>query len=204
MATSSKAVVGPENAAEITGATGARQADTRLAAALVAEETRGQRMAAWLRVIALAIIGVWIFFENATGVVIYYEGILAVFVLLGFAPVWLRRRGHFAPWHRYLFPALDFALLTYALLAPNPLEEAWFPDAWRLQFSNEVYFFILIAGSVASYSPRVVLWSGFAAAATWTVGVLWVLSLPESFSVLAGGLDWATLPKYERIAMLTD
>jgi len=187
-----------------TAAPGEGRAGIRLAEALLAEEARGQRLAAWVRVVALLVIGLWVFFENAAGAVIYYEAILLLFVLLGFVPVWLRDRGLFAPWQRYVFPVLDFALLTYALIAPNPLEDTWFPDAWRLQFSNEVYFFVLIAGSIATYSPRVVLWSGFAAAATWTAGVLWILSLPESFSVLGGGLDWAALPKYERIAMLTD
>ena len=157
--------------------------ERRLHGAFVAEEHESQDRAAWVRLAALAVIAAWLLFQEDFPANLYYEALLAIFMALGFAPGWLRRAGLDASWQRYVFPLLDAGLLAFTLLVPNPTcsECDFMPTAMLLRFDNPLFFFILIAGSVFSYSPRIVAWTGLAAVAAWTAGTLWIAALPDTF-----------------------
>ena len=188
-----------------TTSTLAARRERRLRGAFVAEEHESQDRAARVRLAALAVIAVWLAVEEAFPAALYYEALLVVFALFGFAPLWLRRLGLDARWQRYGFAFLDSALLAFTLVFPNPMCSAcdWMPPAWYLKFDNEPFFFIVIGAAVFSYSPRVVLWTGLMAALTWSLGMLWILNQPGSFSMQMG-FDVADMSVAERIAVLTD
>ena len=72
----------------------AARREERLRGAFLAEERESQDRAAWVRLAALAVIGAWLLFDEDFPANLYYEALLGIFAVLGFAPVWLRRAGH--------------------------------------------------------------------------------------------------------------
>ena len=153
----------------------------RIEAAFDEAEHRSQTQGAHVRAVALVVIGAWIAFENSNLAVFYYQAILLVFGILGYAPLLLRRRGVWRAWQRYILIALEMLLIAYTILIPNPFFDGILPPGQQLRWSNETYVFILIAASVFSYSPKAVLWTGVMAAAAWTLGFLWILDQPGSY-----------------------
>ena len=160
----------------------AARRERRLRGAFVAEEHESQDRAAWVRLAALAVIAAWLLFEQDFPANLYYEALLLIFIVLGFAPVWLRRAGLDTPWQRYVFPLLDAGLLSYTLLVANPYcDQCQFMPAPLLLRFDDALFFILIGGAVFSYSPRIVMWTGAAAVIAWTAGTLWIAGEPEIY-----------------------
>jgi adenylate cyclase len=160
----------------------------RLREALAQEEDAGLRFAFRLRVVALGTIALWLVYSVPMPRVLYYLAIVVLFVALGAAPFLLKKYVRWGVPAIALIALLDAALLTYALLAPNPmLEETW-PPQLTLRFHNVLYFFVLLAGAALSYSPGLVLWNGIAAAATWSVGVYLIWSRPDTITDVPGGL----------------
>ena len=151
----------------------------RLRAAFAQEEVRALRLGALARLISILIISVWLTVQQPLSEVVYYLALMPGFILFGWLPYELRRRGHDLAWPRYLFPFLDMVLLAYVLLVPNPLIAIELLLALQLRFGNEIYVFTLLATSVFYYSPRIVLWSGLSAAIAWSVGVSWILTRPD-------------------------
>src|SRR5262245_29240805 len=167
-------------------------AEARLREVFAAEEDRGLVLATRVRLVAIAVIAAWTLIENRFPGGIYYFWIAVLFGVTGVAPLALRRLGVASRWPLYVFPALDVALFTAAVLAPNPLDPNPLPAQMRLRFGNELYLFFFLLASLFSYSPRVVLCTGFAAAAAWAVGTCWVIALPGSFIRLraASAEEW--------------
>src|SRR5262249_51266818 len=178
-------------------------AAAHLRAAFAREEYLGLRLAARLRAAALAIIAVWISFENPFPELMYYYGALVLFALLGFGPLLLRRAGAHPAWGRYIFPLLDIALLTLVVVVPNPLEWQTVPLPMLLRRSNELYLFLFIAVSVFTYSPPAVLWTGFCAAAVWSAATLWVLMQPGAHGAVPPSI-WHQMSPEERMQVALD
>lgn len=176
----------------------------RLAAAFALEETQALRLGTIARVLSIAVVSLWLVVQQPIAEAVYYLALMPGFIILGWLPYELRRRGYAWPWPRYVFPLLDMVLLTYVLLFPNPLVSVEFPPALFLRFGNEIFVFTLLATSIFYYAPRVVLWSGFAAAATWTAGAVWILTRPgvslfdpavfDAFATDAERLDYFLRP----------
>ncbi len=105
-----------------------------------------------------------------------------------------------------MFVSLDLALLTFAVIPINPICDACagMPAAITLNFPNELYYFLIIALSVFSYSPRLVLWSGLAAAFAWTLGILWILGQPDTYASFGAPAAWEGWALDERIGYFTD
>ena len=152
----------------------------RLQSAFAAENDVGIRLAARVRLFAVPILAVWVTIENGWPMALFQLAFIVAFTAIGVAPLLLRRWGRHAPRQDYLFPFLDMFLLTLLLLLPNPLEADRPPAAMTLRYRNEIYFFLLMVTSVFTYSPRIVLWSGFSAALCWSVGTLIIYALPGS------------------------
>lgn len=101
------------------------------------------------------------------------------------AHYWLETSSYQKPWHRYGYALLVAVLVSAAILVPSP----FFANADRipqisLRFEGNVFFFVFIALSALTYSPRFVLWTGFMCAACWGLGVMLVALQPESVTVL--------------------
>lgn len=145
-----------------------------------AEELAAQKTALKGRVVALLAIGALTSILAPWPGPLYIYGLLALFMLLGYAAYGVALAPWRKPWHRYAFVTADFALLTFTLLYPNPLVLTDLPPQIALRFGSFIYFFVLLAGLAYLYRPALVLWGGVSAAVSWFVGVVWLLSMPGS------------------------
>ena len=98
----------------------APKARARIEEAFDHAEHRSQVQGGHVRAIALTFVGAWLFFENTSWAVLYYDVILLVFGILGYMPVLLRARGRWLGWHRYVLISLDMSLIAFTILVPNP------------------------------------------------------------------------------------
>lgn len=160
------------------------QRPARLDAAFADEVERGLALAARVRLIALAVIALWIAVENPWPEFLYLYPYLGLFVLFGYLPLLARRDGRPVEWVRFLCPLLDTGLFTLLVMLPNPLEPNVLPAQLRLRFGNEIYLFVFIVASAFTYSARLVLWSGFCAAVAWSAATLAVVLQPDSVVAL--------------------
>ena len=164
----------------------ARFAD-RIAHLFATESLEGLRLAVKGRTIALfAIAGLVSLLTPYPGV-LYYYGLLACFVALGYLSLWVHRRTWCRTWHSYVLIAIDFALLSFTLIYPNPISAYDYPPQAALRFGNFVYFYVMLAVLAFAYRPQIVLWGGFMGALSWGIGVAWLASLPDSRTVPASG-----------------
>ncbi|MEM8755160.1 MAG: adenylate/guanylate cyclase domain-containing protein, partial [Pseudomonadota bacterium] len=120
---------------------------------------------------------------------LYFVSLLIGFVLLG----WLQyelgkaRSGPVLP---MLFIALDMALLTFTLIYPGPFADRFdAPPQYGLNFGGFVYLFLLVGGVSISLSPLLILWAGVCAAVSWSVGILWLATLPGAVVIAPVGGD---------------
>ena len=120
---------------------------TRLERSFAAEEREGRWLAFRGGTVALVAIAFLLLFVAPLPSVLYYQGLLAVFILLSYAQVWLDDAGRFQWWQAYALTAVEFALLAFTLLYPNPFEPAGIPPQLGLRFGNFVYFYVLLAAS---------------------------------------------------------
>lgn len=166
----------------------ATASESRLQAAIEAEELRGLQLGALVRAVSMAVIAIWLGIQLPLSEVPFYWLLLLGFVLAGWLPYDHKRRGENWHWPRYVYPLADAVLLTFTLLTPNPLDEVTLPPPVFLRFGNEIYFFMLIASTVFYYTPRIVIWSGLCASLSWSAGTVWIASLPNTRL-----FDWETL-----------
>ena len=103
---------------------------------------------------------------------------LAVFGALGLLHRFVVARLSPAAWPGYVFIVVDFCLLTYVLAAPNPLNPDPLPPQFQFRLGTFPYFFVLLAGTVLSYSPRQVIFAGITAALAWSATMIWTLQQP--------------------------
>ena len=151
-----------------------------LGQALEVEEREGQLLAIKCRCFAIVAIAILACFVAPFPGVLYYHALLAIFMLLGLVDAWLTVRGKRRFWHGYAFAALDFALLSFTLLYPNPIATIGYPPQLNLQSGRFIYFFVMLGILAFSYRPNMMLFGGIAGALMWTLGVIWIVTLPES------------------------
>src|SRR5687768_16248934 len=105
----------------------------RMAQRLAAEEEAGRRIALRGRSVALGAVGLLLLALVPYPQVLYYEALLGVFLLLGFAGLSLQNSTAHRWWQDYLLIALDFALLAFTLIYPNPLSPVEYPPQLALR-----------------------------------------------------------------------
>jgi adenylate cyclase len=152
----------------------------RLNAAFAREEARGMRLAVGARLVALAVIAAWLVFSIREIAVLYYLMLIVIFMAGGVALLRLAETGRGRRWHKYAFATFDAVILIVALLGPNPLLVEQLPPSFALRWDNFLYLFLFVALTVLTLSPWFVLWTGMVLAASWSGGVLWVLSHPAT------------------------
>ncbi|KIC35976.1 adenylate/guanylate cyclase domain-containing protein [Leisingera sp. ANG-M7] len=147
-------------------------------AALDAHKRRGLQLAVRARWIALPIVAVFIVFLNPVWSVLYYHGLLALLCLNGW---FISRAGKVGKSRLELFLIfLDLAVMTFALVVPNPFDVREIPAAMHYRFDNFQYFFIILAAGTMAYSWRTVIAIGTWTAMMWlsALGLVWWFSSP--------------------------
>jgi len=152
----------------------------RVATGFAREARSGIRHAMVARSVALLSFIAWISVFQEFPRAWFYIDLLGLLLILGLAQGYVA--GRVAPriWPSAIFILIDSCVLTLALTAPNPFMETPLPAPLALRSGNFSLFYVLLAGSLLTYSPRLVLWSGFSAAAAWSTAVAWVARLPDS------------------------
>lgn len=159
----------------------------RMERSFALEARRGRELEIRGRTAALIVIAVLILrllpFESAR----YYLGIVLLFVFLGLLRLWLDRRRLQRTWHLYAFAGLDFALITFAIVYPNPISQFDYPAQLNLRYGNFAYFYVGLVGLAFSFQPLLVLWGGFMGAVSFAAGIGWLATLPETNFISARG-----------------
>ncbi len=156
------------------------------------------RHGSWARALALVALGGWLIYIIPFPQAYYYLGILLLFILIGFAHQFAVEANPSRNWAGYLFITLDVFLLTFTLLYPNPLEAAPWPPQVALRLGNFAYFYVFLAGTLLTYSPRQVIWAGLTIAAVWTAAVAFIVYLPDTLTV-ADYPDWFSMSANRRL-----
>lgn len=111
----------------------------------------------------------------------YIEALIGLFVLLALVQFTLARSRLHRDWHSYAFVAIDFALITFATLYPNPLADPEFQIPQQIyRFQPVVFVYMLVASAAIAFSPWLMIWAGTAALFFWTAGFAIIASLPET------------------------
>ena len=144
------------------------------------EEMAGLAYVFWGRSFVLCMLAIWVGATLPLDRSVLYLGVIGVFLVFGAVPYLLARRGIGGSALIGFFLLLDAAVLSYLLIVPNPYNlEGWTPQM-NLRAPGFLYLGVFLVAMALSYKPVLVLWTGFATIATWCIGYLWVLSLPET------------------------
>jgi adenylate cyclase len=188
----------------------AERRTARLRLAFAREQLGGLRVATYARLAALAVIAAWLVAAQHEISVVYYLGVVALFVVLTFVQLAASARGQSRQyegraWVKYVVTAIEMALLAAVLVNPNPLAAhmADLPPAMLVRGQNFLYFFVLLALTALSLSPAYVLWSGIAAALAWSGGVVWVILQPGTV-VVRSFAEYQAMTLAERAAAQFD
>lgn len=146
------------------------------------------------RLIVLGLMAVWVAITLPWERSALYLAVLLAFLLLGVIPYVLARRVRWGTSAIAFFLVLDSAVLSFLLIVPNPYGlEGWSPQM-NLRAPGFLYLGVFLVYMALSYRPVLVITAGMAAVISWSVGFLWVISLPEtqffsSRDVLGAGLS---------------
>ncbi|TDQ82435.1 adenylate cyclase [Dongia mobilis] len=154
--------------------------DTRLAAAIAAEEQAGLAFAFAARSIAVIVVAAWLPFIVDAPRVFYYLALVGLFFLLGLVPHLTRGWRH-ADRLRLVFILFDVVLITAAIMMQPPDRIAFdWPVQMRIRFVEFLYLILLLIGSALSYRPGHVIWTGLCIIAVWSAGVFILYHLPDT------------------------
>ncbi|WP_305984906.1 adenylate/guanylate cyclase domain-containing protein [Roseibium sp. MMSF_3544] len=154
--------------------------------AIAREEASGLAYVFWSRNAVLLILAIWVSltlpFERSS---LYVSAILA-FALVGIVPYAFR--------HRYTvntglvmgFVFLDAAALSFVLIVPTPFDFEGWTQQMNLRTPAFLYIGVFVVSMALSYKPALVIWTGLAAAAFWSMGYLWVATRPNAIPFTSG------------------
>ncbi|MEM8586502.1 MAG: adenylate/guanylate cyclase domain-containing protein [Pseudomonadota bacterium] len=162
----------------------------RVRQSLEAEERDGQRLAIMGRTIGLLAVAVLMLFIVHFPDALYHYTLLCVLIVLGLVDGWLLRQGLRRQWHAYLFAALDFGIVTFALLYPNPFATHDYTAQLGMRFISFAYFFMLLSALALTFRPGLVVFGGLAGACFWSLASLWIANLPDSITDISPDWPW--------------
>lgn len=135
------------------------------------------------RTVSLLIIGIFLIYLNPHWYVLYYEALIAGFLLIGWAQLKIGRVERSRA--ELLLILLDLALMTVVLVLPNPWDPRPWSAAMQFKFGNFPYFYILLAGATLAYSWRTLLPFTAFAVALWIGSYFWAVNQPDSLANLS-------------------
>ncbi|WP_421984244.1 adenylate/guanylate cyclase domain-containing protein [Roseibium sp.] len=154
--------------------------------AIAREEAPGLAYVFWGRSAVLLILAAWVSltlpFERAQ----LYLAAITAFAVLGTVPYALRHRYAAHTWLLPGFVLLDAAALSFVLIVPTPFDFEGWTQQMNLRTPAFLYLGVFVVSMALSYKPALVIWTGLAAAATWTLGYLWVATRPDAIPFTSG------------------
>ena len=164
--------------------TPAQRRQNRLAFAFRAAEIDGLKFAVIGRLVALLILALWQAAISQAPFYFYYDALIALFAVSGLLQVAVSRMG--GHWRILLFVLVlvDAALMTVALVFPNPLADEAPSPAMFYHFPKFGYFYLLPVLSLLSLSPPLILWAGVAACIGWGTGLIRAVAAPGTLTAM--------------------
>lgn len=144
--------------------------------ALARDKREGLVLAVRARWIAMAVLAVLLIYLNPFWNVLYYHAILAGFALIAWAHLKVGRVGRSRA--ELLLLLCDVALMTVAVVVPNPFRTDVWPLAMQYRYGGIAYFYLLLAIAVLAYSWRTILMLTFWVVVAWLAALTWVLLMP--------------------------
>lgn len=153
-----------------------------------AAEQAGLKLAIKGRIIALFLIGLWLVLSRGPDRALDFILAVSVFALLGVVHYMVIGSKIDRRWVKYAFISIDILLLSIAVAIAPPTPQAPLPQIFMFKFGIFPLYFIILGISAFSFSPGLVLWSGFLGAGGWMGAFTWVVSKMEA------PLEWADMP----------
>lgn len=172
--------------------------------AMEREERDGLSYVFYGRVLVLALLALYVVLTTPAERAVAYVGLLAVFLVLGLIPYLLQRRGSIGVWGVGAFLVLDAVVLTFVMVAPNPLFSSDLPLQFTQRIPNFLFLLLFLCGVALSYSPKLVLLVGGALTVSWSLGFAWLASLSDSVVTSASDVNDPSLSTAERLARSLD
>ncbi len=155
--------------------------ESGIEAAVAAAEQDGLRLHLRVRLMVLAALAVWLVVQYPPSRAVPGLFAVAAFAGSGVAQYTLGRWYGRPIFWAGVFSILEVTLLIGVVLAPITFPEDW-PPQMQLRLVSVFYLFIYVAGTVLSYSPSLVIWTGTLTAAAWGVGHLIMARLPGTIT----------------------
>jgi len=152
--------------------------ERQLADAFLREEVAGLRLAMWGRLAALAVLMPVVAMVTPAHNRLYYMALMGLFAVLAIAAERLLSRAPGRLGLHLALLAVEFLLIAWTLLVPNPWSPVPHPPPMQLRYDVVAFLFVLLAGAAFSYRPAIMAGAGLAAVLAWALGHLWLLSLP--------------------------
>ena len=111
---------------------------------------------------------------------LYLFLVIGAFVCTGWLQFWLAKKEIGGWWRTYLATALDFALLTFALIYPPIGTPEDIHPAFFLRFGSFDFLYLILAGLAISLNPALLVWGGVCVAVFWSVGVWWLVYVRDA------------------------
>ncbi len=162
-----------------------RLVSKRVDDAFRAEQLAAVRLATRAKLIALAVIALWLLVWVGQPRIYFLESLLALFAIGALIHSRLATGRAERPWLHYAMVAIDMALLSFTMVGYDLIFGDVWPPQMMLRNGTIVYFFVFIAIVALSYSPRLTLWVGVAGALAWWVGVRLIVAQPGTLTSAA-------------------
>ena len=172
-------------------------------AAVAAAEQDGLRFLLRVRLVVLAAVALWLITNYAPVRMALGLLTLAAFALSGVVQYQLGRRWGRPIFWAGVFTVLEVALLVIVVLAPFTFPEDW-PPQMQLRLVTVFYLYVYVAGTVLSYSPSLVVWTGALTAVAWGMGHYVMLRLPGTVTVHGPLIDRSGLSPTGSLALYLD
>jgi len=171
---------------------GEAHANARTEAALERHKKEGMELAVRARFFALGVIAIMLPFLNFSMEMLYYEVLLGLLALNGWAQRRVARVGRNRSELALIF--IDLLLMTIAFAVPSPFADELWPTPMQFRFESFIYLFVILAGATLAYSWRTIFAIGIWSAGLWSLAVFgvwkWGTFMPDlstaSSEALAG------------------
>ena len=139
---------------------------------VLGEQQAGVKLAINGRLIALALLALWLGLSRREIVVHQYLLLLSLFALVGVIHYLFIGTRWDRPWLKFLFVTLDVAILTGAIAFTAPLPMFELPAPVVFRFGLFDFYYLIVAAATFAYAPWLVLWAGVASALGWIFAYL--------------------------------
>jgi adenylate cyclase len=157
-------------------------AESTIETAIATAERDGLRFHLLVRLAILGALALWLVVNYAPARAMHGLEVVAAFAGFGIAQYALGRwRDQPVLWAG-VFSVFEVALLIGVVLAPVTFPGDW-PPQMQLRLPTMFYLFVYVAGTVLSYSPTLVIWTGALTTVAWGVAHHIMLGLPGTVTV---------------------